>query len=367
MPPPRAARPRSPRPSSAGALGRAALWFLGLAAAAAAWSLALVAVRGRVEPGTPPEAAAEKDASPSTALALEDLGRFPSTRVVYDPRVPGRLHSGGEVSEDGGRTWRPLAGDDGRRIVLLGGSRDFAPALGPDGSVLYGEVLFEALSVPRGLGAMAHGAEWRDGRWHALFPVDPSDRDAPDESRRWVTSVAYVRGHPVLATENELLLPSGGALYTPVRVKALLAASDGTTWVATEDPGRFPLYVDADGTGSWLPVAGAYPVVALAEGGGGVCAVGRRLGRRGADGTWQWSVLPNSRFEGIAAHPRLPLVAVWGPGRLMFSRDAGARAKLVPLGDLEVAWAAWDPARDDALTLLDRGGFARRLSVASLP
>ena len=312
-----------------------------------------------------PRATAPRAVAPPNVV-LEDLGRFPSSRVVYDPGVPGRLHSGGERSEDGGRSWRPLVGGDGRRIVPLGGARSLAPALGRDGSVLYGEVLFDEPSVPRGLGALAHGAEWRDGRWNALLPVDLSDRYATEEPRWRVASVAYVRGQPALAVESGLQLPSGGTLFMPVHVSALLVASDGATWVATQDPGRFPLYVDVGGAGSWQPVAGAWPVVALAEGGGGVCAAGERLGRRGSDGTWQWSPVPGGSVDGIAAHPRLPLLALWGAGRLLLSRDAGSEARLVPIHDVEIAWAAWDPARDDALTLLDRHGVARRLSVASL-
>ena len=361
MPPPSAARPRSPRPSTTTLLGRAALWFLGFAAAAAVVSLVLVAVRGRTDsappdPGPPVE----------TPVALESLGRFPATRVVYDPRVPGRLHSGGEMSEDSGRSWRPLVGDDGRRIVPLGGSRSLAPALGPGGSVLYGEVLFDEPRVPRGLGAIAHGAEWRGERWHALLPVDLSDPYSSEEPRWRVASLAYLRGGPALATGNEVLLPSGGSLHPPVQVSALLASSDGATWIATHDTGRFPLYVDTDGAGSWQPVAGAFPVAALAEGGGGVCAAGTHLGRRGADGAWRWTALPLTRSDGLAAHPRLPLVAVWGQDRLLISRDSDAQPTPVPLGGIEIAWAAWDPARDDALTLLDRRGFARRLSLASL-
>jgi hypothetical protein len=373
VPPPRGARRIRPRRERAHALGRTALWFLGFAAVAAAASLVLVAVRGRTErrnadsrpPVTTP---AEAKASPTPAWTLEDIGPFPSPRVVYDPQVPDRLHSGGEVSEDGGRTWRPLVGDDGWRIVPLGGSRGLAPALGPDGAVLYGEVLFDAPSVPRGLGPIAHGAEWRDGRWNPYLSADRGDGWAPDEPSWRVASAAYVRGQPTLASENQLLVCRGPVLSAPVHVTALLAASDGATWVATRDPGRFPMYVDADGTGSWRPVAGAaYPVVALAEGGGGICAAGSHLGRRGADGTWQWATLPNRRFQGLAAHPRLPLVAAWARDLLVLSRDAAARPRPVPLGDVDIAWAAWDPARDDSLTLLDRRGFARRLSVAALP
>jgi hypothetical protein len=354
-------RPARRRPSSANFLGRTVLWFIGLAAAACVWSLVLVVARGRVGGGlTGP------GASPDAPPALEPLGRFPPTPVVYDPAVPGRLHSGGELSEDGGRTWRPLVGGDGRRIVSLGGARALAPALGPEGRVLYGEVLFDEPSVPRGLGAIAHAAEWRGDGWNALLPVDLSERAAPDEPRWRVNAVAYLRGRPALAVENELLLPSGDTLDTPVRVTALLADSSGAVWVATDDPGRFPLYVDPHGTGSWQPVAGAFPASALAEGGGGVSAAGKSLGRRGADGSWLWTGLPNTPFGGLAAHPRQSFVAVWGPGWLWISRDAASRPKRVPLGDLEVAWAAWDPARDDALTLLDRGGFARRLSMASV-
>jgi hypothetical protein len=335
---------------------------------AVAWSLVVVATRGRVERGPVEgaDSAGAKAAPPRTAPGLEEIGRFPAIRAVYDPHVPGRLHAGGEVSEDGGRTWRPLAGDDGRRVVPLGASRALAPALSPDGAVLYGEVLYDEPGVPRGLGRLAHGAEWRDGAWHALLPVDLAGFDALDEPRWRVTCVAYVRGRAVLATDDGLVTPAGAALLTPVRACAILASSDGATWVATDDPGRFPLYVDADGTGAWLPVAGASPVSALAEGGGGVSAAGQRLGRRGVDGTWRWWGSPVGRLEGIAAHPRLPLVAAWGPGGLVLSRSPVAGPSRVPTGTVEVAWAAWDPARDDALTLLDRRGFARRLSMASV-
>lgn len=340
---------------------------MGFAAVAAAWSLALVLLRQRADTwrfgeGAPRRLAAKP--APAAPL-LEDLGRFPSLRAVYDPAAPGRLHSGGEVSEDGGRTWRPLVGDDGRRIVPLGGSRALAPALRRDGAVLYGEVLFGEPSVPRGLGALAHGAEWRGGRWQALLPVDLSDRYATDEPRWRVAQVAYVRGQPALALENEIRVSSGNSIVTPVSIRALLAASDGTIWVATGDPGRFPLYVDAGATGAWQPVAGAWPVTALAEGVGGVWAVGERLGRRGADGAWQWSPLRGGPADGLAVHPRLPRLAWWGRAGLWLARGAGADARRAPIGDSDVAWAVWEPARDDALILLDRHGFARRLSVGS--
>jgi hypothetical protein len=368
VPPARSARRPRARREAGHPFGRALLWFLGFLAAAAAASLVLVAARGRTartnEDAPPPAAtAAQPKAPPSPAWALEDIGPFPAPRVVYDPAAPGRLHSGGEVSEDGGRTWRALVGHDGWRIVPLGGSRGLAPALGPHGAVLYGEVLFDAPQVPRGLGPIAHAAEWQDGRWHVYLSADRGNGWAPDEPRWRIASVAYLHGRPTLASEDQLLLCGGTAASVPVHVTALLAGSDGATWVATRDPGRFPLYVDADGTGSWRPVAGAFPVVALAEGGGGVCAVGSRLGRRGADGTWQWAVLPARRFEGLAAHPRLPVVAAWTRDMLVLSRDATERPRPVPLDRIDIAWAAWDPARDDALTLLDHRGFARRLSI----
>lgn len=363
MPSPRVAR--RPRPSAARALGRAGLWFLGLGLAAVAWSLVLVETRGGAGPGRVDGAAGE--AAPARAVVpVEDVGPFPATRAVYDPGVPGRLHCGGEVSEDGGRTWRPLAGDDGRRVVPLGASRALAPALSRDGAVLYGEVLFDEPGVPRGLGGLAHGAEWRDGRWRALIPVDLAGFDAADEPRWRVAGVAYVRGEAALATEDGLVTGRGESIAAPVRARAILVSSDGATWVATDEPGRFPLYVDADGSGAWLPVAGAPPVWALAEGGGGVAAAGRRLGRRGADGTWRWWGASVGPLEGIAAHPRLPLVVTWGPGGVVLSRSPEAAPSRVALGSVEVAWATWDPASEDSLLVVDRRRFARRVSVAAV-
>ena len=331
-------------------------------------SLVLVGVRGRPDPGADIEANAPPGASFATPppLPLETLGRFPAPHVVYDPKRPGRLHAGGELSDDGGRSWRPLADGDGRRIVPLGGPRALAPALGPDGAVLYGEVLFDEPLVPRGKGAIAHGAEWSDGKWRALLPQDGLAASRSDEPRWVVVAAGYLRGQAALATESEVLLASGGSLHTPVKVSAFLAASDGSTWIATREAGRFPLYVHTDAAGSWQPVAGAHAVDALAEGGGGVWAAGTHLGRREADGTWQWTLLPLTRPQGLAAHPRLPLAVVWASDRLVICR-VGEEPRMVPLGGVQVAWAAWDPARDDALTLVDRRGSAGRFSLASLP
>jgi hypothetical protein len=346
-----------------------------MAVGALVWSLVLITARGLSGRGrvadfraaTGPSSAAPPPSLEPAAPALEDLGRFPATHVVYDPRVPGLAHAGGEVTYDGGRSWQALTGDDGRRIVPLGAARALAPALGPAGRVLYGEVLFDEPAVARGLGALAHGAEWRDGRWHALLPVNLDDRYAPEEPRWRAVAVAYKRGQPLLATDEGLLLPESFALQVPVRVKALLAASDGAVWLATEDLGRFPLYVDPRGTGAWQPVPGAPAVAALAEGGGGVAAAGERFGRRTPDGAWHWTASPVGRLEGIAAHPRLPLVAAWGARGLMLSRDAHAEPQAVRLGGVKLAWAAWDPTRDDAVTLVDRRAFARRLVVPSHP
>jgi hypothetical protein len=304
--------------------------------------------------------------SPPPPLALESIGRFPSPFAVYDPTTPGRLHAGGELSEDGGRSWRPLVGEDGRRILPLGGSHALAPALGPDGSVLYGEVLFDEPGVPRGRGALAHGAEWRAGQWSALMRVALFDAYSSEEPVWRVVSPGYLRGQPALATETEVVLASGGSLPSPVKASAFLAASDGSAWIATREAGRFPLYGQTEQAGSWQPVAGAHPVVALAEGGRGIWAAGSHLGRREADGTWTWTSLPLTRAYGLAAHARLPLAVVWTDDRLVICR-AGALPTMVPLGGIEVAWAAWDPARDDALTLVDRSGVAGRWSVPRVP
>jgi hypothetical protein len=337
-------------------------WLLGVAAVAVGGWLWLVA--GAPEPGGLAEP--RNGTSPAPQPTLEDIGRFPAAHVVFDPRVPGRAHSGGQVSDDGGRTWRALVDRDGRRILPLGASRALPPVLGPAGSVLYGEVLFDEPPRPLGLGTLAHGAEWRDGGWRALSSVDLSDPLAAEEPRWLVAAVAYVRERPVLAASDGRLLGSNG-LHAPVRVRALLAASDGAIWLASDEPGRFPLYVDPQGSGGWQPVPGGEPAVALAEGGTGVWALGKRLGVRSRDGVWQWLALPNLRLDGLAAHPRRALAAVWGPGGLVVSGAAGARPAPIPTGARDVAWAAWDPARDAALILLDRTGDARRLTLPARP
>jgi hypothetical protein len=231
---------------------------------------------------------------------------------------------------------------------------------------VYGEVLFDEPGVPRGRGQLAHGAEWRGGRWHALLPVDLSGSAGSGEPRWRVVSAAYREGEPALATESEVVWASGGTLSLPVKASAFLAASDGSLYVATREEGRFPLYVYTDAAGSWQPVPGAHPVAALAEGGGAVWAAGQKLGRREPGGGWQWTSLPLTWPDGMVAHPRRPLAIVWNIDRLVICR-AGATPRMVPLGGVQVAWAGWDAGNDDALTLVDRRGGAGRFALSSLP
>jgi hypothetical protein len=356
-------------------LWKTAAWLLALLGVAFALSAAQVAfldwAGSRVgSAASPLPATAAKPASlfePTTVV--DPLGRFPSRRVTYDGGVRGRLYAVGERSDDGGRSWQPLTGRGHEGVVLLGGDAALAPGVGPAGRLLFGEVLFDEPGVASGPRRIAHAVEWQGGRWARLGPDDREPLAGSPGSGPGVRGIGYLPdGRAVVATRDRVLVGGETLSQCPTGMTALLVTTSGTLYVAVDDPGRFSLY-RADGPGApWLPVAGMGRVDGLAEGIGGrvYVASGARLGR-GSGSDWAWSALPAGLVpEAVAAHPRAPLVAVWGDRRLAISRDGGATLVACPLKDLPLAWAAWDPFATDSLTVLDPEANAYRLKLESV-
>jgi hypothetical protein len=356
-------------------------WFLALCLISLAASLAHVYLGGWSAGGARPPATRPATPSPPTPTkepprSLLDaptitvpLGRFPSLRLIYDPETRGRLYAGGAWSEDGGATWASWTDPAGRHIVLLGASRARLPAIGGDGRMLFGEVLFEEPGVVSGLGSIAHAAEWRDGRWEILLEASeerPSSRLWP---RMPVIGVAYLPSGDLLIARRESLLVVGRrSVPTPGAVHELLVTSAGELYAAVKDPGRFETYHAHDIGSAWRPIPDVKAVSAFGEGPDGtiyMVAQGR-LGR-GHGTQWMWSPRPVPlRADHLALHPGTGWLALWGEGRLGLSKDGGRTTVACRLDDVEVAWAAWDPFTTETLTILDYAGNAFRLDLASV-
>jgi hypothetical protein len=128
---------------------------------------------------------------------------------------------------------------------------------------------------------------------------------------------------------------------------------------------RFALWRAAAPEGPWLPIGGSGPIVAVAETGGLLFAAGHLLGRLSGS-AWTFTPWP-VRFKpsGLAAHPSAPLLAAWGAGALVVSRDGGRTLTRARLGDFQVSFAAFDPFRTDVL-LVTSGPDARLLRLRSV-
>ena len=334
-------------------LSLAKVWFRG-------WQEARP--RARVSAGALPQSRA-----PSAPPAvLEALGHFPGGPVTYDAEVRGRLYAGGRVSDDGGRSFRPLQDSAGRGALPLR-RRWLRTAAGPGGRLLFGEVLFEEPRVATGLGTFAHAVEWRDGGWTTLVSDDEERWPADGGPRLLVCGLGYMPdGTSVVATAEEVRFGDGRRLQPPPGLRRLLVARNGDLYAAAGDSASFGLYVATSDTPSFLPVSGVGRVEALDEGVGGVVflALGGRLGR-GARRQWQWTDKPIAvSVEQLAAHPRAPLLAAWGRGALAVGRDERTLV-VCRLGELEVQWAAWDPFATDRLTLVSPQGDAYLLPLGS--
>ena len=347
-------------------------WLAAILAGSVALCLAVISIRpsmsapwkrGRVVDvvstrATPP---------PSPAPAPEGADPYPSSRIAFDRTRAGRLYAAAWVSEDGGRTWRPLA-SDGSSVRLLGGTQALAPAPGPDGRLLVSGVLFEEPGVATGLGAIARAAEWRNGGWAPFGSTAPDTELIDKWSDLRARAIGYTPdGTAVIAAAQEIATSDGRSWPTPGRLRSALVSATGAIYAAISDSGRFGLY-RADTLGApWMPLAGAGAVDALAETAGAILVVSSsRLGRL-QRGQWRWTDLPSTvRPRELAAHPTQPLVALWGEGRLLISADGGMQFRESQLG-FEIDWAAWDPFTADTLTLVERDGRAHVLSLRSLP
>ena len=282
----------------------------------------------------------ESPARQKTALtALWSLiGTAPSADIRFDGNA--RLFSGASFSDDGGRTWSALT-SGGRRGVLLGGPRVVRPSAGPNGRILFGELLFDEPGVAFGHGPIAHAVEWDGSDWNVLLAESEKDKRAP---AIMTPAVAYDGTTPLIAAGSSILK---GKSFAPGRVVSLLAARDGSIYVGVQYAG-FGLYRAANRTSEYLPIPSYGAVMDLAESKTGIFAVGERFGCM-TSGRWEWREWPRGfHAERVAAHPTAPNVAVAGNGRLFVSRDGGATLEELSAPKAVYA-AAWDPRVSNSL------------------
>jgi hypothetical protein len=278
--------------------------------------------------------------------------RIPWVRFAFDRTRANRLYAAGSVSDDQGRTWRPLE-SDGVRVDALSGALAPPPLPGPNGRLLVAGVQIERPGVA---GSLA--AEWRDGGW-VPFGLRTN---LPVRALGYTTD-----GTAFVATEREVLTSDGRSWATPGRLVVALVSQAGAIYAAIDEEGRFGLYRAEAFGAPWLPVAGAGKVDLLADVAGTILVTrGRRVGLLD-QGQWSWSDLPtNEQPLGLTVHPMRPLVAVWSESRLLTSADGGRQFRSSPLG-YKVGWAAWDPFAADTLTLVEPSGGAYRVSIQDMP
>ena len=340
-------------------------WLAAILATSAALSLAFIVMRPSMSaPWT--RGPMIEVVSGGATLAAEGDERCPSNRIAYDRTRPNRLYAAGSVSDDSGRTWRPLTSAG---VSVRFSEEALPPVPGPDGRLLVGGVQFQGPGAPTDRSAIAPAAEWRDGGWVPFLGSAkwPTDALASPADRR-VRGLGYSPdGTAVVANAREIATFGGRSWPTPGRLTGALVSETGTIYVAIHEEGRFGLYRAESLGAPWVPVAGASGVDLLTEGAGAVLVIsGMRLGRLDR-GQWTWTDLPSSgQPQGLAAHPTRPLIAAWDGSQLLTSSDGGRAFRTSPLG-FEVEWAAWDPFANDTLTLVDRNREVHQLSLQALP
>jgi len=308
----------------------------------------------------------------SLQAVVEPLGRLPAYVTAFDPERPGRVYAGGWVSNDRGRHWEPLVGADGRIVTVLGARRSPPMAAGPGSRILCAGVLFEEPGAALGRGEVAAVAAWDGAEWSVAVPGDAWLRGPGMAAARTIPVIddaAYTpEGVPVVASNGWLESPGRASIWSG-SVLALLFASDGRLYAiprarlrAGDSTGAIER--SSDGGRTWETIAiEARDVVDIAEGPPGrVYIAADRLGRRYTS-DWYWTAWPTEfRPEGLAAHPRGPLVAAWGEGRLVVSRDFGATLPPVLLGGLSVVSVSIDPFEAAQLLVVDREGLGYRVT-----
>jgi hypothetical protein len=344
-----------------------------------------------------------RDRAPSSpalsapAPRIETIGPAPSSRLQFDPVTPGRIYAGGHVSDDGGRSWSPLADADGAYMELLGGPKAVPITVAAGGRVLCGETILSGAGILPGQGAIAHAAEWRDGSWHVIAGASEERfgelRSRPGRPARQpsspneivsntlelyvvplppdipVNAVAYLpAGGFMIAMRREIRFDDGRWQHLPGEITSLLAAASGALYATVTDPTGFPLHMAPDSRADWRPVGDVGPARAIAEGPNGTLYVASDRFGRGAPGAWQWINWPlNLQVEHLAAAPNSPLVAGWTRNQLLVSVDGGASLYPIALPALEIEWVAVDPYKALSLLLLDRARIAYRVTFATAP
>jgi hypothetical protein len=339
-------------------------WLAAILATSAALSLVFIAKRPSMSAPWTRGPAIEVVSGAATSTP-EGVEQCPSKRIAHDRTHPNRLYAAGSVSEDSGRSWRPLTSAG---VSVRPSEEALPPVPGPDGRLLVGGVRFEGPGAPADRSAFVPVAEWRDGLWVPFGTAErPTDTVATPADRQ-VRGLGYTPdGTAVVATERGISTFDGRSWPTPGRLTGALVSETGAIYVAINEEGRFGLY-RADSLGApWIPIAGASGVDMLTEGAGALLVIsGMRLGRLDR-GQWTWTDLPSfGQPRGLAAHPTRPLIAAWDGSQLLTSSDGGREFRASPLG-FEVEWAVWDPFATDTLTLVDRKREIRQLSLQALP
>lgn len=345
----------------------AALGFLWLLDTLGAWSYHGRGLRDFVDVVTSVWFSGSSRERPAMLIPrVERVGPAPARVFAFDPRVPGRVYAGAWVSDDGGRHWRPLIGNDGRLVTLLGGQREVPIAVGPGGRVLCAAVLFEQPGVAVGLGEIATIVEWDGYAWRTIVPGDDwlaHGSGSWETASAPVSSLAYAHdGRVLAATARGVRTPAGVDPWAR-SVRALWMASDGSLFALTRVADQTELIQSRDDGRSWQPIVRQAGLVDATEGQPGVIYVaGKRLGRAsGAE--WFWTPWP-SEFEPehIAAHLRTRTVVAWGGGRIAVSLDGGISLPPIMMTPFHVAWVAVEPFEPQTLLVGDRSGLLYRVT-----
>jgi hypothetical protein len=213
-------------------------WLAAILATSAALSLVFIAIRPSMSvPWT--RGPMIEVVSGGANLAAEGVDQCPSNRIAHDRTHANRLYAAGSVSDDSGRTWRPLT-NDGLSVRLPEDA--LPPVPGPDGRLLVGGVQFEGPGAPTEGIVIVPAAEWRDGGWVPFGTARwPTDTIASGADRQ-VRGLGYTPdGTAVVATAREIATFGGRSWPTPGRLTGALVSETGTI-VAIHGEGRFGLY-----------------------------------------------------------------------------------------------------------------------------
>jgi hypothetical protein len=311
------------------------------------------------EPSAPAAASAPVTASAvptRLTVSVEPLGRSPVARFAFDAAVAGRVVACDAVSIDGGRTWPPLEQNPVRRAMLLGGPRAAAPAAGPDGRILCGDVILPRADGPTGLDEIQIAAEWTGSSWQ---PAGLSVAAASGDPQLNAMVGYDAEGQPI-AVRGDRLHTATGEAALPGRAEAFAMDAGGALYAAISPAGRRStlMWTPEPGT-PWAEVPAPGPVRALATDGRRAWAIADMLGR-GTGATWAWTRWPTEIVPlGVAA--RGDVVVVWGGpkyansysrGVLLISRDGGATLAYASLERVRPTWVALDPHHANELLVM---------------